>query len=1166
MDKFKEIYQKIRPMLLNNYNAVATIPITELVDNSFNSIIKNDFEDTNMSFNSDNAKEKAKDETNLVKLVIEFIYLVDFNAYYDKANIDVARLKELPFGYDGHTKQFVQYLNNFKGQRENNKDADEKIINNLLSCNREVDLREYVKQGLYEEDILNVKELMGNKEEEIKDEELISLINKAFKGAIENTKGYIENRYKFIMEGAFSTEDYVGVYTGQTQNSFVGIKNRKVYTIEPDYYLSQEYRDTLEEYLDCDYSTKRQFDFTDIYNNFGKKVLYFPYKILEIAKRTKFTKETQLPNYRDRIKGYNTLDKYVDYLISDFFTDNINDYMVFICKKKADKQYLKKILENRRNQNIIDWDVFEKEIKELLAYYTECVTTAVILDKLTAKDTEIEDFRIKICSDVKKEFSNTDFIETLSKKMGKDFHLLEDVNSTDMKEVFGKPCITVGYTANKKKIDAMPIFAYRALDAMNGEQLDWNNILLGKDVNDKLITSSVTAPIKLQKNRLHFIIAGSRSGKGVMCYNIFATALASQLPLFYIDGKPDTSLVIKDIEPQAFAINHGSHDDYIDYKGVLSPDNYNAKYPAYMADFFGGDSDEKIQLRNDFATFRTITLVLTMIYYCDKFKCEATQGITDKIKEVCGRGIVLVLDEMSKYMGFVNQQLTTDGTGLVSQCRSKNYFTKTYEEDRNKASKIKDKIAKEEKKGNTQEIEELQKELSNLQYDLKGQTLYATAFTEMFHILTREANNLAFASGGLWKTMHIFFIGQSFDEIKIGNSHEAWFNPAATSSLQKYNASHNVNPFINMLFSQPSDVIVGYQPENQSYMAQDVKGTKTNLLFTQSRRFFAYQSMNMTEENINKIMNTQKATGNNPNSFLSDWTYFKPFLILNNAVTPGDEMGEEIAEEDIYSKKQEDAKALEPLSKGKVNGSAGKPYLESQYVAQCLVQSLDAGIEPHFILDNNTDESGKFNEAVGFEGYINKMSNGNIEEIKSSLRLPTEIANLFVQEIIGYPGTWEEFVYDFRPQWMFSLNTFDTKTGKLSSVEERFKETYFLDNFKSDRFKSMYPDILADFGVTEGKEDEVKFYKANEEIEDYTKELEDKAPEYEVTEESEDIIPEEQEYNNSEEIKEITFYDILELYSDYCKEENKPESIYGLKLYLNDIVALLKESGFVATL
>lgn len=1148
---FKEIYKAIRPMLLNNYKAVANIPIQELVDNSFNNITDNNFDEEDMSFNHNDSEEKAKDNSNLVKLVIEFIYLVDFNAYYGKSNIDVNRLKELPFGYNGHTKQFVQYLNNFKGKKESNKDADEKIVNNLLSCNREVNLKEYVSQGLYEEDIKNIKELMGAEEESPVDEELIALINKAFKGAIENTKGYIRHRYEFIMEGAFSTDDYVGVYTGQAQNSFIGIKNRKSNTIEPDYYLSQEYRDTLEEYLDCEYSTKRQFDFTDIYNNFGKKPIYFPYKILEIAKRTNFTKDTQLPNYYDRIKGNNTLDKYIDYLIKEFFTENINKYMVFICKKKADASYLKKILENRRNQNIIDWDVFEKEIKDLLAYYTECVTTAVILDKFTAKEEEIEDFRIKICSDVKKEFTNTEFIETLSKNMGKDFHLLEDVNTTPMQYIFDRPCITVGYTANKKKIDAMPIFAYRALDAMHGEQLDWNNILLGKDVNDKLITSNVGANIKLQKNRLHFIIAGSRSGKGVMCYNIFATALASQLPLFYIDGKPDTSLVIKDIEPEAFAINHGSHDSYIDYKGVLSPSNYSPKYPSYMADFFGGDSDDKIQLRNDFAAFRTITLVLTMIYYCDKFTCEATKSITDRIKEVCGKGIVLVLDEMSKYMGFVNEQLTTDGSGLVSQSRSTTYFTKTYEEDRNKESKLKEKMTKEEKKGNTQEVEEIQKELSNLKYELKGQTLYATAFTEMFQRLTKEANNLAFASAGLWKTMHIFFIGQSFEEIKIGNSHEAWFNPAATSSMQKFNASHNVSPFINMLFKQPSDVIVGYQPENQTYMAQDTNGTKTHSLFTQSRRFFAYREMNMTEENIFKIMNTKKATANNPNSFLKEWTFFKPFLILNNAVTPGDEMGEDIAEEDFYSKKQEDAKSLEPLSKGKVNGSSGKPYLESQYVAQCLVQSLDAGIEPHFILDHNKDEAGKFNEAVGFEGYVNKMSNGNLEEIKSSLRLPTEIVNLFVKEVIGYPGTWEEFVYDFRPEWMFSLNTFDTNTGKLSSIEERFKTTYFLDNFKSDRFTAMYPDIYDGFTSINREEveneDEVKFYRDNTEIEDYTAELEEE--------------PEE-----PEETKEITFFDILELYSDFCKENDKPESIYGLKKYLNDIVEILKESGFVATL
>lgn len=65
-----------------------------------------------------------------------------------------------------------------------------------------------------------------------------------------------------------------------------------------------------------------------------------------------------------------------------------------------------------------------------------------------------------------------------------------------------------------------------------GRELSWKNILLGKYADGSLCTSGEGSKIHLQSTNLHSIYAGSRSGKGVMCFNIFATAIASGLPIF----------------------------------------------------------------------------------------------------------------------------------------------------------------------------------------------------------------------------------------------------------------------------------------------------------------------------------------------------------------------------------------------------------------------------------------------------------------------------------------------------------------------------------------------------------------------------------------------------------------------------------------------------------
>lgn len=101
-----------------------------------------------------------------------------------------------------------------------------------------------------------------------------------------------------------------------------------------------------------------------------------------------------------------------------------------------------------------------------------------------------------------------------------------------------------------------------------GRELSWKNILLGKYTDGSLCTSGSESKISLQSSTLHSIYAGSRSGKGVMCFNIFATAIASGLPLFYLDRKPDTAVIMRKLCPSMFAVNGGQYDKGKDLEHV----------------------------------------------------------------------------------------------------------------------------------------------------------------------------------------------------------------------------------------------------------------------------------------------------------------------------------------------------------------------------------------------------------------------------------------------------------------------------------------------------------------------------------------------------------------------------------------------------------------------
>ena len=823
------------------------------------------------------------------------------------------------------------------------------------------------------------------------------------------------------------------------------------------------------------------------------KPIYFPYKILEIISKCglpkdgsfTFTNETQLLNYNKLPSGVvGTKSNYLDNLCK-YFEKELIDYIyrclvnycttyfkglrpsAFESTKEARDNlelYIIDILEDRKNdminadtntygyQSMIDYTL------NSIRYFVDCVTTAVVLDKCEVAKTqgyggsvtqEILEFRIKVCARLTRDnYTNEDFIKSfieINKLNASDMSNVEKVESVPDEQGFTK--IDLKYTFNMEKVNARPTFAYKALQALIEQQSDeakeagqapvsWQNILLGRNLSDRILTSGRDGEVNLQSNQVHWIFSGSRSGKGVMCYNIFSTAIGAGIPIFYIDRKPDTATVMSALCPDMFCVNGGQYDPNIDTQGVFRPDTYNFRIPNYLASYFT-DSSNKF----DFVYFRSVMLVLAMFDYADTYK-DSELGKT--LQQAFGGGVLLVLDEFSNFIkDFLarTKPLSASSGSWLSRAYSQKGMVQNLQDVSTGVSKAELNLVKTQNKKNVSDVEiEIAQNNLNVAasktFDLDK--VYWAAIADAYKAIQDSLGGKKDAAGAVAKSMQIFVLGQNLDKVEDCIDNPDWFNTGAAGNMLKFNKSDDIIPLVHLLGGLSSDMITGYQMDRQSYLAQGEKGFKTKDLLNQSRRCFAYKKFGtFSKAELLKISHTTQAFKNNVNeinSYLNSWTYFKPFLILNNAVEPPEEVR--------YDDFEPDAKKRENIRKGNelyISEDIQRACADSQYVGQCLSNCEAAGLTWDDLLNDNDDGTGHLSQGVGFEGYITQLAGGIPVD---SMALSGQLANRFIQEVYGYNDTWRDFVCDFRPEWIVSTKGYSLD-GSKNSVQERLNDSFF---------------------------------------------------------------------------------------------------------------------------
>lgn len=247
--------------------------------------------------------------------------------------------------------------------------------------------------------------------------------------------------------------------------------------------------------------------------NFGKGVGYYP-------------------NYQIRnasgLKGLDpSMDKYIDGAFNGRSRfNNFNElgkYLRFELNRIIRKGF--------QDANIDPDDLESKKPKQLVDKFASIIPRAILITDWNTKTA----VKLKICcgdDSVLARFSGDSFKQAIANGEILSPHI--KVGDTMVRN----GVLTTILLFNESMYYNYPLFAYTSLEAIKRTgRIDWGSVILGVKSDDRI------ARINLKDNKAAVIsmLAGTRSGKGVMTLNLIASAMACGYPILYMDCKPEMS-------------------------------------------------------------------------------------------------------------------------------------------------------------------------------------------------------------------------------------------------------------------------------------------------------------------------------------------------------------------------------------------------------------------------------------------------------------------------------------------------------------------------------------------------------------------------------------------------------------------------------------------------
>ena len=705
--------------------------------------------------------------------------------------------------------------------------------------------------------------------------------------------------------------------------------------------------------------------------------LYFPNKMLEFAYGLETPKETEggRTNY-PRHSDAESWDKYSK-----------------VVKKSLEQVFEVLVISVVRNKKAegID-DIASPEIRNTIDTSIERIKQAFLTCVMVAEVVQIGGIlgllKLKILDPY-----GLDISQNIATNVAYEAYSMQDSTKAVSRNVVTDPSSPYysvhTFEGDSKMVNAMPLFAFKAATSLKqaGRPITYAQMILGIDTNDNILQNG-SGKVNMTPKITHYTIARSRAGKGVEGLSKLANAIKSGKPVFYLDNKPDMASMVMELCREAFAVNGGdyappSEEQGLNIQGFFTPEQYMSwgkpeLIPSFLHARGSGifDSGHPSKLA-DIYYLRAVLLIMSIIDARVRIPSVAEM---DLFKDVNGEdsGLVAFFDEFNNVNSGIRSMLDS---AYKKEFASMNYYLN------------------EKKIAQARLTEEDEKKIPKQTQTKPSPAAYwATTLIDKLIISAdrvSKGKNAGYGNGENAKT-DIYIIGQELPDIVDSSTNLNQYYPermATVNKAKRDTLKSDYYPLAPLVAPFGQDILVGYSDDN--YLNQH-RGFAKDKLNAQNRMFAYVNEFNMTSR--------QKILTGDETFAQTVPVYYKPFLIL-----PDHDYNKYYVKNSMAFLNSAGLNIEEVIEQNAEVDENGNPIYGEPYEINLMGKGtarIESGV--------------KLNSAVGLKGYLNFIGVRD-EEIYANLKRSGDIANEFMR-LIGYNGTWREFVMDLRPEYIFSID------------------------------------------------------------------------------------------------------------------------------------------------
>lgn len=968
------------------------------------------------------------------------------------------------FGFDGLLDILRSTVEVLENKQVDKISVEGGVSSMLLSSFRNISIDNYIEQKKYIDDLYLISFIYQPKQKELFNRILEFIENDTnyntyFQSSVESILGV----YRYLFQDSFGLNPYDGILsiTGYRDLYQINDTNNK---LKKSTTLDMITKNCFTKVYDVEVSNKRQFDIKEIISS--DKTYYYPSKMIEYAMGKMVTTELD----KDIYKPYAHTDSWdiyeKEYVRPQQIEPFVKSTIYYTCESFFPVDKLNKDLgtdfdknnfsfDNKEFQNKCEDEEFFDYVCRLLssadmfAYVqialekfqkTACTCIAVVKcnvlgNKINAVSLRVVNTTKKITASLSKDiFSGLTSNKSIEYADGDDITLgkTTDDGSNLLYNIFD-----FRHDFNARLSTAEPLFGYKAVELYRKRKiaLSWNKILLGEDTKGTPFFTSIgdakgPDDISIQEKGLHNMMAGSRSGKGVMTMNILASAIVSNKPIFYLDRKPDMSVMFAEMtKGNMFIINGGQYAEENDPNHYFGPmgkltDGWKDAYdnmPTYLKNNAFPIKEITGHL-SDYVYFRGMLFTIGILM------CRAMNAGGNLDSLGGSRGIVIIIDE------FKNWQITFEkayfevmgkfANNIIKGNKEKEYdalvqkikSTKTMlsmETDDKKQAKLKQDIARFE--------EDLQNCVS--EFNVYCSTLmnkYEESINKVSELVSAQYKNSEMPLSD------IFVIGQNIDIDAYNDG--LMYSKTKTDGYNQNSSTKEKSLARTLLHQIPHDWFMGFNQDTdltKKYMAADTDPSVKKWI--NQKQYWAY----VPDASMENLRNSKPPC-----------RFFKPYLVLNDCREDNPNIGK---------KEHKPEFTFVAQCRDRVNSAA--PGLWNQVRIKHLPEepitireeatkiSKNANIDyndPMYHLD-------QLNPGIGFKGLVEAtMATQQGENVKTvfdplvDLGESKKIAD-YVAKAMGY-NSYIDLLYDFTPKGLFSIPDMINALNNPQNYQVNFQE------------------------------------------------------------------------------------------------------------------------------